>query len=226
MTVFKSFKSLLILGVMVCILVAILFWLYLNVQASMHVSSKNVQVRLSHSLPTKIHVGNYLETMSKGKLDTQINVNHQLKLPLKGKYLADLQFTVEVPVEVSVDYQTMIKIDQTMPLNATTDLVYQNKLLPKFPLSMDIPIKLDVPFHLKRTYQIPIKIMFNGPVYMAFDEPVNLHVKHQFRPELNINDPMTMRKIANFNATLINEERNTRSNLEMNIQLPVKNIHP
>ena len=226
MTVFNSLKSLLILGVIVCILVAILFWLYLNVQASMHVSSKNAQVRLSHSLPTKIHVGNYLETMSRGKLDTQINVDHQLKLPLKGKYLADLQFTVEVPVEVSVDYQTMIKIDQTMPLNATTDLVYQNKLLPKFPLSMDIPIKLDVPFHLKRSYQIPIKIMFNGPVYMAFDEPVNLHVKHQFRPELNINDPMTMRKIANFNATLINEERNTRSNLEMNIQLPVKNIHP
>lgn len=226
MTFIKPLKALLILGVIVCILVAILFWLYLNVQASMHVSSQNAQVRLSDSLPTKIHVGNYLETMSKGTLDTKIHVNRQLKLPLEGKYLADLQFVVEVPVEVSVDYQTMINIDQTMPLNASTDLVYQNKLLPKFPLSMDIPIKLDVPFHLKRTYQIPIKIMFDGPVYMAFNESVNLHVNHQFAPELNINDPMTMRKIANFNATLINEERNTRSNLEMNIQLPVKNIHP
>lgn len=226
MTFIKPLKALLIFGVIVCILVAILFWLYLNVQASMHVSSQNAQVRLSDSLPTKIHVGNYLETMSKGTLDTQIHVNRQLQLPLEGKYLADLQFVVEEPVEVSVDYQTMINIDQTMPLNASTDLVYQNKLLPKFPLSMDIPIKLDVPFHLKRTYQIPIKIMFDGPVYMAFNESVNLHVNHQFAPELNINDPMTMRKIANFNATLINEERNTRSNLEMNIQLPVKNIHP
>ena len=226
MIFFKSLKSLLILGLLVCSIVALLFWLYLNVQASMHVTSRNAQVQLSHSLPTRIQVGNYLETMSKGKLDTQINVDRKLNLPLKGKYLADLQFVVEVPVEVSVDYQTMIKIDQTMPLSASTDLVYQTKFLPKFPLTMDIPIKLDVPFRLKRTYQIPIKILFDGPVYMAFDESVDLHVQHQFAPELNINDPMTMRKIANFNATLINEERNTHSNLEMDIQLPVKNIHP
>lgn len=145
---------------------------------------------------------------------------------MKGKYLADLKFSVEVPVSVAVDYQTQVLIDEVMPLSATTDLVYQSKLLPKFPLNIDIPIKLKVPFHLKQSYDIPIRIDFQGPVYLEFDERVNLYVVHQFTPKLNLNDPMTMRKIATFNATMYNIERDSKADLEMNMTLPIKNIHP
>ena len=91
---------------------------------------------------------------------------------------------------------------------------------------MNIPIRLDVPFRLNRTYQVPIKIVFNGPVYFEFDEPINLAVKHQFKPTLNIDDPMTMRKVATFNAIMYNEVRETQANLDMHIQLPLRNIHP
>jgi hypothetical protein len=37
---------------------------------------------------------------------------------------------------------------------------------------------------------------------------------------------MTMRKIATFNATMYNAERNTKANLDMNMDLPIKNVHP
>ena len=171
-------------------------------------------------------MGNYLETQSVGTLDTQLKIDQKINLPLTGKYLANLEFEVELPVSVSVDYQTEVLIDQNMPLETTTDLIYQNKLLPKFPLTLDIPIKLAVPFYLKQDYQVPIKIMFNGLVYFEFNEQVRLHVLHQFAPQLNLNDPMTMRKIASFNATMYNIERSTTANLEMNMTLPVKNIHP
>lgn len=226
MWIFQSIKRLWVFFVLIVMLVAILFWLYLNIQANMQVSARQAQIQLSDSLPTQIQVGNYLETQSIGTLDTQLDINHQIKLPLKGKYLADLEFSVEVPVSVSVDYQTHVMIDQMMPLETTTDLIYQNKLLPKFPLKLDIPVQLSVPFHLKQSYQIPIKIMFNGPVYFQFDEPINLHIAHQFAPQLKLNDPITMRKIATFNATMYNSERSTTANLEMNMTLPVKNIHP
>ena len=56
---------------------------------------------------------------------------------------------------------------QVMPLETTTDLVYQSQFLPKFPLKLDIPIKLDVPFNLKRSYTVPVKIVFDGPVTQA-----------------------------------------------------------
>ncbi|NEU33867.1 hypothetical protein GN156_24700, partial [bacterium LRH843] len=105
-------------------------------------------------------------------LDTQLKIDQKINLPLTGKYLANLEFEVEIPVSVSVDYQTEVLIDQNMPLETTTDLIYQNKLLPKFPLTLDIPIKLAVPFYLKQDYQVPIKIMFNGLVYFEFDEQV------------------------------------------------------
>lgn len=192
----------------------------------MQVSASEAQIQLSDSLPTKIQMGNYLETQSVGTLDTQLKIDQKINLPLTGKYLANLEFEVEVPVSVSVDYQTEVLIDENMPLETTTDLIYQNKLLPKFPLTLDIPIKLAVPFHLKQDYQIPIKIMFNGLVYFEFNEQVRLYVLHQFAPQLNLNDPMTMRKIASFNATMYNTERSTTANLEMNMTLPVKNIHP
>ena len=226
MWIFQSAKRLVLSLVCVVILVGALFWLYLNIQASMQVSASEAQIQLSDSLPTKIQVSNYLETQSVGTLDTQLKIDQKINLPLIGKYLANLEFEVEVPVSVSVDYQTEVLIDENMPLETTTDLIYQNKLLPKFPLALDIPIKLAVPFHLKQDYQIPIKIMFNGLVYFEFDEQVRLHVLHQFAPQLNLKDPMTMRKIASFNATMYNTERSTTANLEMNMTLPVKNIHP
>ncbi|WP_288417051.1 hypothetical protein [uncultured Acinetobacter sp.] len=226
MWLFGSLKRTLLSFVAVVGLVALLFWLYLNIQASMYVSAQHAQVQLSEYLPTRIEVGNHLETHSMGQLNTDIHINQQLSLPLKGKYLAQLAFEVETPVSVSVDYLTTIKIDEQMPVESTTDLIYQNQLLPKFPLKMNIPIRLDVPFRLNRTYQVPIKIVFNGPVYFEFDEPINLAVKHQFKPTLNIDDPMTMRKVATFNAIMYNEVRETQANLDMHIQLPLRNIHP
>lgn len=226
MKLFYSAKFLMLSFIVVVALVAIGFWLYLNVQASMHVSARNADIQLSRSLPTKINVGNYLEAQSIGVLDTQINLNQNIDLPLKGKYLADLKFSVDVPVSVAVDYQTEVVIDEVMPLSATTDLVYQSKLLPKFPLNLDIPIKLKVPFHLKQSYDVPIRIAFEGLVYLEFDERINLYVVHQLTPKLNVNDPMTMRKIATFNATMYNSERDSKADLDMNITLPIKNIHP
>lgn len=211
---------------MVVFAIAVCVWLYLNIQTSMQVSAQKAQIQLSQSLPTKIHVGNYLETHAKGALDTTLDVDRELTLPLNGKYLANLSFEVTTPIEVDLDYSTQIQIETLMPLETTTDLVYQNKLLPQLPLKLDIPIKLSVPFNIKRHYQVPIKIIFDGPVYLAFNEMIHLYVKHRLKPTLNINDPMTMRKIATFDATMYNTERQSLADLEMNIDLPIRNIHP
>lgn len=186
----------------------------------------NADITLPDSLETKIQVGNTLQVQSIGKLDTTLDIDRQLTLPLKGKYLADLSFAVETPITVSVDYSTTLKIDQVMPLETTTDLVYQSKFLPKFPLKLDIPIKLDVPFNLKRSYTIPVKIVFDGPVYFEFDEPVNLSVKHRFNPSLQVNDPMEMGNVSSFNAIMYNSVPKTKANLDMQMTLPLRNVHP
>ncbi|MGE8552039.1 MAG: hypothetical protein ACN6NN_14150, partial [Acinetobacter calcoaceticus] len=144
---FRSLKSMLISFILMTILAAVMFWVYLNIQANLVVSAHNADITLPDSLETKIQVGNTLQVQSIGKLDTTLDIDRQLTLPLKGKYLADLNFAVETPITVSVDYSTTLKIDQVMPLETTTDLIYQNKFLPKFPLKLDIPIKLDVPFN-------------------------------------------------------------------------------
>ena len=222
----RMIKIAVVLFILLTAIIAALFWLYLNIQASMYVDAQKTKIALPAQLPTKIHVGNHLDVHSKGKLDTEILIDRQLKLPLKGRYLADIEFKIETPITVNIDYETMVKIDQVMPVETTTDLVYQSRFLPEFPLKLDIPVRLDVPFHLKRSYTVPIQIHFKGPVYFEFDEFVNLPVKHKFAPSLEINDPMTMRKIAHFKATMYNENRETEADLKMNIQLPVKNIHP
>ena len=55
---------------------------------------------------------------------------------------------------------------------------------------------------------------------------LHLHVLHQFAPQLKINDPMTLRKIATFNATMYNQERNTTANLDMSMNVPIQSIRP
>ncbi|EPL8056825.1 hypothetical protein PYS53_002281, partial [Acinetobacter baumannii] len=126
---FGSLKSILISFFLIMILTAILFWFYLNIQASVVVSAHESDIRLPESLETKIHVGNNLQVQSIGKLDTSIDIDRQISVPLKGRYLADLEFEVETPITVSVDYATTLKVDQVMPLETTTDLIYKNKLL-------------------------------------------------------------------------------------------------
>ncbi|EMP1555252.1 hypothetical protein ACWLLT_000600, partial [Acinetobacter baumannii] len=128
---FGSLKSILISFFLIMILTAILFWFYLNIQASVVVSAHESDIRLPESLETKIHVGNNLQVQSIGKLDTSIDIDRQISVPLKGRYLADLEFEVETPITVSVDYATTLKVDQVMPLETTTDLIYKNKLLPR-----------------------------------------------------------------------------------------------
>lgn len=226
MWLISSYRVLCISFIVLTLAIAALFWLYLNVVASMQISAHRSEIMLPESLPTRIHVGNYLDIHSQGRLDTQIDLDRQLQLPLQGKYLANLQFEVETPITVNIDYKTMIQIDQQMPVETSTDLIYQNRLLPQFPLKLNIPVQLAVPFHLKREYTLPVKIQFDGPVYFEFDERVGLHVVHRFAPQLNLNDPMKMDHIASFNATMYNAIRKTSANLELNMQLPVRNIHP
>ncbi|WP_333662806.1 hypothetical protein [Acinetobacter sp.] len=226
MDITKSFKSLLISFVILTTLVAILFWFYLNIQASLIVSAQQADIRLPQSLATKIQVGDHLQVKSEGKLNTTLDINRTLQLPLTGKYLADLSFEVETPITVDINYETLLKVDEVMPIETSTDLIYQNKLLPKFPLKLNVPVKLDLPFQLKRRYTVPVKIVFDGPVYFAFDESVNLPVKHQFKPSFYINDAINMNNISSFNATMFNSIQQTKANLDMQMDLPLRNVHP
>ena len=226
MLMMKSIKSLLISFVILTTLVAILFWFYLNIQASLIVSAQQTDIRLPASLATKIQVGEHLRVRSEGMLKTAVAIDRNLQLPLKGKYLADLTFEVETPITVNINYETMLKVDEVMPVQTTTDLIYQSKLLPKFPLNLDVPVKLDIPFQLKRSYTIPVKIVFNGPVYFAFDESVNLPIKHEFKTNFYMNDAINMSNISSFNALMFNSVQQTKANLDMQMDLPLRNVHP
>lgn len=210
----------------VMLIVAVGTWLYLNVQASLQVKSTDAQVELSNSLPTSIDIGQHLQVKAQGDVHAQLNMDHDIHIPLKGRYLTHIQFNTVVPVQVAVDYKTKILIDQILPLSASTDLIYQNKLLPKFPLNVDIPIRLEVPFHLKQIYQLPITFHYSGPVYFELNEQIRLHVLHQFAPRLKLNNAVNLKDISSFHATMFNQERNTLANLEMQLDLPLKNIHP
>ncbi|MBL8282845.1 MAG: hypothetical protein JNJ87_13615 [Acinetobacter junii] len=226
MDITKSLKSLLISFVILTTLVAILFWFYLNIQASLIVSAEQADIRLPESLGTKIQVGEHLRVRSEGQLQTTLDIDRTLQLPLKGKYLADLSFEVETPITVNINYQTMLKVDELMPIETSTDLIYQNKLLPKFPLKLNVPVKLDIPFELKRTYTIQVKIVFDGPVHFGFDESVTLPVKHQFKPSFYMNDAINMSNISSFNAIMYNSVQDTKANLDMKMDLPLKNVKP
>lgn len=222
----QSLKSLIIKFMLLTTLVATLFWFYLNIQASLVVSARQADIQLPDALASNIQIGDHLRVKSQGQLNTTLDIDCQLELPLTGKYLANLSFEVETPITVDINYKTMLNVDQVMPLETTTDLIYQNRLLPRFPLSLNIPVKLDIPFQLKRSYTVPVKIVFDGPVYLGFDESISLPVKHQFKPSFNMNDSINMNKIASFNATMLNAVPQTKADLDLKMDLPLKNVRP
>lgn len=69
-----------------------------------------------------------------------------------------------------------------------------------------------------------MKIYFDGEVYYESDEQLKLPIKHQFKNQLNIDDPITLSKIARFNSTMCNEVRDTQADLGMNLNIPLQNI--
>lgn len=196
-----------------------------NVQASMQVDAKNATIRLPNSLNVKIDVGNALAAHAKGVVNTQIDVHENIPIVLKGKYPADLKFNITTPITVDLDYKTNIHVETKMPLETTTDLVYQSKLLPKLRLKIDVPIQLDVPFHLKKTYQLPIKINFNGDVDLELNEKIDLKVDHVFVQQLLLNDPIEMSNISIFDAVMENLNPETKADIKMKIDVPLKAIH-
>jgi hypothetical protein len=79
--------------------------------------------------------------------------------------LADLKFQLEAPIPVLIDDQRLIHVKPLMPVETTTDLVYQHQFLPQFSLKWNLPIKMEVPVHLKCDYTIPVQIRNDGSVY-------------------------------------------------------------
>ncbi len=51
-------------------------------------------------------------------------------------------------------------------------------------------------------------------------------MKHQFKPSLNVNDPMEMGNVSSFNAIMYNSVPKTKANLDMQMTLPLRNVHP
>lgn len=220
-----SLKSWILSFLVLVGLIAVLFWVYLNIQASLMVSAHKTDIQLPKSLATRIHVNNQVHSHPVGQLNTQLLIDRQMNLPLKGKYLADLKFVVETPITVNVDYSTKIAVNEVMPVETTTDLIYKSRFLPKFPLKLDIPVNLEIPFELKRSYTIPVTIYFDGPVYFEFDEQLHLPIQHKFDLSFPVDDQLQM-SIAPFDATLINSVRETQANLDMKMQIPLSNIRP
>ncbi|AOA58571.1 hypothetical protein [Acinetobacter larvae] len=220
----RFYGQMLVFFTVVMCLVSLLFWVYLNLSASMSVSADHANIRLSDQLATHIQVNRPLAAHAAGTLDTAINFNQPLHIPLKGRYAADLTFATTTIMQVDIDYATTINVQSNMPLETSTDLVYQHKFLPRLSLSMNIPIRLAVPFHLKRRYHLPVRIQFNGPVDFAFDEQLNLAVQQVLHPKLQINDDLVMQQISHFNATMYNVRRDTSANLAMQLQLPLQQI--
>lgn len=215
----------LMLFILVTLGVTLFFWLYLNIQANMHVKAHNANIQLPKQLDVKIAVSNALKAQAIGEVETEIDMNQTIPLALKGRYLADLKFQVKTPISVDLDYKTDIHIQTVMPLETTTDLIYQSKLLPKLPLKIDVPINLTVPFHLKKTYQLPIEVQFSGPVDLVFNEEMNLDIQHVFNPRLALNDDIEMYNISNFDAVMENISRNTQADINMTLDVPLRAIH-
>ena len=63
------------------ILAAIMFWVYLNIQANLVVSAHNADISLPDSLETKIQVGNTLRFSLLVNLIQLLDIDRQLTLP-------------------------------------------------------------------------------------------------------------------------------------------------
>ncbi|KAF7276648.1 hypothetical protein GWI33_009992 [Rhynchophorus ferrugineus] len=188
--------------------------------------TSHVELGLPKSLATSIELKQQINAHSTGRLSTDIAVDHTIHPMLKGKYPAQLAFKTVVPVKVRIQYNTFVLVDDVLSLDSTTDLVYQKKYLPKLPIKLDLPLKLKVPFKLDQEFDLMVAIDFNDHVIFDFNELLNVHVKHHFRPVLDIDDDISLNTVSAVEAQLINRKQDTNAQLKATVDIPLRNISP
>lgn len=121
-----------------------------------------------------------------GKINAKVPFRQTVRVPLKGRYNAQIALKADIPLELMLHYKGNVPIKTKVDINAKTDLVFENRLLSNFPLSFTLPLEFEQPVDLKIPVKTIIKLDYLGPVGLVFLQHANVPINDVLNTYLNV----------------------------------------
>ena len=154
-------------------------WVWRHLGAELALRDQIAQVAITQALPIDVQLQQGLELRVDGRVDTSVPVNQVVRVPLRENLDVTVDFDGAVDVDLDVPFQTMVRVDEMMPLEAVLDVKIMG-VWTKLPIRGVLPIRLNVPVNTVVPVRQSLPLRFSQPARVALDQtlsvPLNTHI--------------------------------------------------
>lgn len=163
-------------------------------------------VRLSNQtaiaqLPPTIHANvaatNTFDVDLMGDVFAKIPFKQDVKVPLRGKYLADIQMNTQIPIHFMMTYKDTVKVHTFVDINTNSGIVFP--YLPRFPMTLHVPLDLDLPININVPVDSSLHFNYAGAMMVTLNQDVKAPIDTILNTRLPINRNVSVPLLASFN---------------------------
>lgn len=155
-------------------------WVWRHLGAELALRDQIAQVAITQALPIDVQLQQGLELLVDGTVDTTVPVKQVLTVPLQETLDVSVDFDGAVDVNLDVPFQTMVKVDEMMPLEAVLDVKIMG-VWTKLPIRGVLPIRLNVPVNTVVPVRQSLPLSFTKPVQVALDQQISVPLDTRIR---------------------------------------------
>tara|TARA_B100000676_G_C18075491_1_gene847351 strand:- start:2021 stop:2785 length:765 start_codon:yes stop_codon:yes gene_type:complete len=155
-------------------------WVWRHLGAELALRDQIAQVAITQALPIDVQLQEGLELLVDGTVDTTVPVKQVLTVPLQETLDVSVDFDGAVDVNLDVPFQTMVKVDEMMPLEAVLDVKIMG-VWTKLPIRGVLPIRLNVPVNTVVPVRQSLPLSFTKPVQVALDQQISVPLDTRIR---------------------------------------------
>ena len=198
-------------------------WVWRHLGAELALRDQIAQVAITQALPIDVQLQEGLQLLVDGNVETRVPVNQVVQVPLQETLDVTVDFDGAVDVNLDVPFQTMVRVDEMMPLEAVLDVKIMG-VWTKLPIRGVLPIRLNVPVNTVVPVRQSLPLAFSQPARVALDQtlsvPLNTHINTTvpLHSVLNVPEPPPFKALA----TVLEPAETTLTRLDL--ALPMNDL--
>ena len=152
------------------------FWLALQLSLGLSLSHQQGRLMLPQALHVKVRPTDDVDIGLHGLIAAEVPLKQTLEVPLKGTYRTEVVSRASIPLNFVIHYEGRIPVHASADIEGTTDLVFNSRLLPQFPIRARLPLDFEVPVSLRVPVSTRLDVNYDGPIQVTFDQVVSAPV--------------------------------------------------
>jgi hypothetical protein len=164
------------------------WWVFLNIVVYIKVENQPAGIALPPEFTATATLSNVLDVTLNGEITAAVPFRQTLKVPFRGRYDFDVEFTARVPVKFDVAYDGTLPVNTSADVTIRTGINYKNlkslrnlSIETALPLNFQLPIKLDIPV------EDTIDLTYAGPLSADIDQDLSALVDTTLKARLPVN---------------------------------------